>query len=58
MDDFLKMKRNVPSPTAYKIDKGLLIKQNIMNQKSPRTTFNAEIQKIEKKKAYPEPATY
>ena len=49
MDDFLKMKRNVPSPTTYKIEKGLLIKQNIMNQKSPRT---------EKKKAYPEPATY
>ena len=29
-----------------------------MNQKSPRTTFNAEIQKIERKKNYPEPATY
>ena len=58
LDDILRVKREVPPPTTYEVRKDFNLKTNMLNQKSARVTVAGEIEKNEKKKKYPEPATY
>jgi hypothetical protein len=58
LDDILRVKKGLPPPTTYEVRKDFNLKTNMLNQKSPRITVAGEIERIEKKKKYPEPATY
>ncbi len=58
LDDYLRSKKNVPSPHAYTTAKDLLSPHNPMYAKSPRVTVAVEIEKQAKKKNFPEPTTY
>jgi hypothetical protein len=58
LDDILRSKKIVPPPTQYTVAKDFTMKQNMLNQKSPRITLPVEIEKREKKLKFPEPATY
>ena len=58
LDDTLRSKKIVPSPNTYDTSKSFLMKQNMMYNKSPRITMAVEIEKTQKKNAFPEPASY
>ena len=58
LDDHLRAKKIVPSPTAYKIEGNLILKNNTMTSKSPRITHAVEIEKQAKKDRFPECTTY
>lgn len=58
LDEILRQKKMVPSPNTYNVMKDMTVKQNMLNQKSPRITVAGEIEIQEKKKKFPEPATY
>ena len=58
LDDILRQKKMVPPPDTYNVRKDLTVKMNVMNQKSARLTVASEIERNEKKKKFPEPASY
>ena len=58
LDDHLRAKKIVPPPNAYKIDRDLTLKANIITSKSPRITHAMEIEKQAKKDRFPEASTY
>jgi hypothetical protein len=59
MDTYMKSKKGIPGPGHYPISKTpFIFKQNMINQKAPRSFISTDIEKAEKKKKFPEPATY
>jgi hypothetical protein len=59
MDPFLKTKKGIPGPGHYPMKKEpFIFKQNMCNQKAPRSFISTDIEKAEKKKRFPEAATY
>ena len=58
LDEMMRVKKEVPAPTAYNIIKGLEKNKNIIHQRAPRHTFTQELQNQRKKENFPAPTTY
>ena len=58
LDQAVKMKAHVPPPNTYNMQRNFIIKQNMMNSKSPRTLESEEIAHQAKRIKHPEAATY